>query len=93
MLQAHFSKFVTQLADSALQKIYVAIQHIIDMNMQIASAAEEQSLVTEEINNNTVKTKDLLTQVSDGAAESNIAMKVQIENVREQSEILSKFVV
>ncbi len=63
------------------------------MNMQIASAAEEQSLVTEEINNNTVKTKDLSTQVSDGAAESNIAMKVQIENVREQNEILSKFVV
>ncbi len=82
-----------QLADSALQKIHVAIQHITDMNMQIASAAEEQSLVAEEINNNTVKIKDLSTQVSDSAEESNIAMQVQTENVREQSEILNKFVV
>ncbi len=82
-----------QLADSALQKIHVAIQHITDMNMQIASAAEEQSLVAEEINNNTVKIKDLSTQVSDSAEESNIAMQVQTENVREQSDILSKFIV
>ena len=53
-----------QLADAALQKIHGAIQHISDMNMQIVSAAEEQSLVAEEINNNTVKIKDLSTQVS-----------------------------
>jgi len=82
-----------ELADEALRKIHVAIQHITDMNMQIASAAEEQSLVAEEINNNTVKIKDLSTQVSDSAEESNIAMQVQTENVREQSEILSKFIV
>lgn len=82
-----------QLADAALHKIHTAIQHITDMNMQIASAAEEQSLVAEEINNNTVKIKDLSTQVSDSAEESNIAMQVQTENVREQSEILGKFIV
>ncbi len=82
-----------KLADEALRKIHVAIQHITDMNMQIASAAEEQSLVAEEINNNTVKIKDLSTQVSDSAEESNIAMQVQTENVREQSEILGKFIV
>lgn len=82
-----------KLADEALRKIHVAIQHITDMNMQIASAAEEQSLVAEEINNNTVKIKDLSTQVSDSAEESNIAMQVQTENVREQGEILSKFIV
>ena len=49
-----------QAADGALQRIRDAIQRISDMNMQIASAAEEQTL--QEINSNTVKIKDLSTQ-------------------------------
>ncbi len=81
------------LADAALQKIYIAIQQISDMNMQIASAAEEQSLVAEEINNNTVKIKDLSTQVSESAGEANIAMQDQTEKVRKQDSILGKFIV
>lgn len=82
-----------QLADTALQRIRQAIQQISDMNLQIASAAEEQSLVAEEINNNTVKIKDLSTQVSESAEEVHIAMQVQVENVREQDAILGKFTV
>jgi len=82
-----------QAADGALQRIRDAIQRISDMNMQIASAAEEQSLVAEEINSNTVKIKDLSTQVADSAEEANMAMKVQTENVREQDAILNKFIV
>ncbi|MGM2749766.1 hypothetical protein ACS2Q0_34485, partial [Bacillus cereus group sp. Bce010] len=77
----------------ALQRIRHAIQQISDMNLQIASAAEQQSLVAEEINSNTVKIKDLSTQVSDSAEEANIAMQVQAENVREQDAILGKFIV
>ena len=82
-----------QVADGALQRIRHAIQQISDMNLQIASAAEQQSLVAEEINSNTVKIKDLSTQVSDSAEEANIAMQVQAENVREQDAILGKFIV
>lgn len=82
-----------QAADGALQRIRDAIQRITDMNMQIASAAEEQSLVAEEINANTVKIKDLSTQVADAAENANIAMQVQTENVREQDDILNKFIV
>ncbi|KLN66107.1 MULTISPECIES: methyl-accepting chemotaxis protein [Vibrio] len=82
-----------QAADGALQRIRDAIQRISDMNMQIASAAEEQSLVAEEINSNTVKIKDLSTQVADSAEEANMAMQVQTENVREQDAILNKFIV
>ncbi|CAM3117644.1 methyl-accepting chemotaxis protein [Vibrio neptunius] len=82
-----------QAANESLQQIRDAIQSITDMNMQIASAAEEQSLVAEEINSNTVKIKDLSTQVSDSAENANIAMQVQTENVREQDAILNKFIV
>lgn len=82
-----------QAADGALQRIRDAIQRITDVNMQIASAAEEQSLVAEEINANTVKIKDLSTQVADAAENANIAMQVQTENVREQDNILNKFIV
>ncbi|MEZ9417357.1 chemotaxis protein, partial [Vibrio sp. 10N.286.49.E1] len=67
-------------ANSSLDRIRDAIQRISDMNIQIASAAEEQSLVAEEINNNTVKIKDLSTQVSNAAQEANTAMQVQTDN-------------
>lgn len=80
-------------ANTALQRIREAIQSISDMNMQIASAAEEQSLVAEEINSNTLKIKDLSEQVSEGANSANIAMQAQTDNVREQGSILSKFIV
>ncbi|MCW8334505.1 methyl-accepting chemotaxis protein [Vibrio paucivorans] len=82
-----------QAANASLQRIRDSIQQISNMNLQIASAAEEQSLVAEEINNNTVKIKDLSTQVADSAENANIAMQVQTENVREQDAILNKFIV
>jgi methyl-accepting chemotaxis protein len=82
-----------QEANGALERIRDAIQRISDMNMQIASAAEEQSLVAEEINTNTVKIKDLSEQVAEAAGNSSIAMDVQSENIRDQNGILDKFVV
>ncbi|WP_341661092.1 methyl-accepting chemotaxis protein [Vibrio sp.] len=78
-------------ANNALNTIRDAIQSISDMNIQIASAAEEQSLVAEEINSNTVKIKDLSEQVSEAAGNANIAMQAQTENIREQDAILNKF--
>ncbi|MGR5130950.1 methyl-accepting chemotaxis protein [Vibrio alfacsensis] len=82
-----------ELAKCALQRIRDAIQHISDMNLQIASAAEEQSLVAEEINNNTVNIKDLSTQVADSANRTNDAMQAQHKDVRKQDEILNRFTV
>lgn len=82
-----------QEADGALERIRVAIQQISDMNMQIASAAEEQSLVAEEINSNTIKIKDLSEQVASAADGANDAMTIQINTVRAQDEIMNKFVV
>ncbi|TKF21707.1 methyl-accepting chemotaxis protein [Vibrio genomosp. F6] len=82
-----------QQANGSLERIRGAIEQISDMNIQIASAAEEQSLVAEEINNNTVKIKDLSTLVADAAEGANAAMQVQISNVRQQDELLNKFIV
>ncbi|MGF1741560.1 methyl-accepting chemotaxis protein [Vibrio profundum] len=82
-----------QLANTSLSQIRDAIQQISDMNLQIASAAEEQSLVAEEINNNTVKIKDLSTTVAESADGANMAMQAQRENVKEQEAILNRFIV
>ena len=78
---------------NALDQIYDAIKRINDMNIQIASAAEEQSLVAEEINSNTVKIKDLSVQVSEAAQETNRATEEQTRSVRDQNVILDKFIV
>ncbi|MCK6265435.1 methyl-accepting chemotaxis protein [Vibrio sp. ZSDE26] len=82
-----------QAANSSLESIREAIQQISDMNLQIASAAEEQSLVAEEINNNTVKIKDLSTQVADSAENTSLAMQTQKENIHQQDALLNKFIV
>jgi methyl-accepting chemotaxis protein len=78
-------------AGEALNQIYGAIKRINDMNIQIASAAHEQSIVAEEINTNTLKIKDLSVQVSDAAQRTNEAIQLQITSVRDQNEILEKF--
>ncbi|RQW64069.1 methyl-accepting chemotaxis protein [Vibrio viridaestus] len=83
----------SQFANEALVKIRGAIQQINDMNMQIASAAEQQSLVAEEINNNTFKIKDLSSQVAESAEISNKQTQEQASKVREQDNLLNKFVV
>ena len=80
-------------ANQSLLLIREAIQRITDMTVQIASAAEEQSLVAEEINNNTVNIKDLSNKVSDSANRTNEAMQAQYKNVAEQDEILNRFIV
>ncbi|HFQ4838933.1 TPA: methyl-accepting chemotaxis protein [Vibrio vulnificus] len=82
-----------QQADASLQAIRSIIHRITDMNLQIASAAEEQSLVAEEINSNTIRIKDLSTHVSESASSSNVAMQKQSENVGKQDKLLDRFIV
>ena len=52
-----------------LQQISQAISMISDMATQIASAAEEQSLVTSEINTNTESVRELSNGLAQDAAE------------------------
>lgn len=80
-----------QLADSALERIRQSIEQISDMNAQIASAAQEQSHVAEEINQNAVKIKTLSTSVVDLAQDSSDAMEKQRSHTESQKSILDRF--
>lgn len=57
--------------DNALNTIQQAIQSINDMNTQISSAAEEQSAVVEEINQNVVRVHDMAEKASVGAKQTS----------------------
>ncbi|MDW6001538.1 methyl-accepting chemotaxis protein [Vibrio mangrovi] len=83
----------SHVANEALQRIRDAIQQISDMNIQIASAAEEQSLVAEEINNNMVKIKDISGEVAESAKGASHATQSQVDKVHQQEKILNQFIV
>ena len=73
-------KTVTQAAEAGatLQSITEAVDHITQMNEQIASAAEEQSSVAEEINRNVVNVRDIAENTVSNAnqtAQSSTALK------------------
>ncbi len=63
---------VQQAAQAAisLEAITQAVATINDMNIQIASAAEEQSATTEEINRNVVNISQIAEQTAQGAQET-----------------------
>jgi len=67
-------------AGDALGEILALIAHISDMNTQLASATEEQSLVTEEINRNICSITEL-TEVSVQANESNRCAAVSLQDI------------
>ncbi|RJG14594.1 methyl-accepting chemotaxis protein [Pseudomonas cavernicola] len=68
--QAQSSVSQVELAVTALRRISDAVGVITDMNLQIASAAEEQSSVAEEINRNVASIRDVTESISVQADES-----------------------
>jgi methyl-accepting chemotaxis protein len=83
----------SQQANATNELISESIRQITDMNLQIASAAEEQSQVAEEMNRNTSNIRDLSQQVMDNASQTNKAMKTQVKQVGDQENLLSQFIV
>ncbi|PKH58422.1 chemotaxis protein [Shewanella sp. Choline-02u-19] len=81
------------MANDTLKEIRKSIQDITDMNLQIASAAEEQSQVAEEMNKNTSNIKDLTMEVADNATQANAAMVTQMKQVKQQEALLNQFIV
>ncbi|WP_044556052.1 methyl-accepting chemotaxis protein [Shewanella piezotolerans] len=80
-------------ANDTLEDIRQSIQEITDMNLQIASAAEEQSQVAEEMNKNTANIKDLTVEVAENANQADVAMVTQMKQVKEQETLLNQFIV
>ncbi|MGC9492557.1 methyl-accepting chemotaxis protein [Vibrio genomosp. F10] len=82
-----------QTANHALEDIRHAISSITEMNIQIASAAEEQSLVAEEINNNTVSIKDLSDRVTEKSTHTSQQVLKQSAHIEDQNKQLNQFIV
>lgn len=70
---AKFTATEAQKAGDALADITKSVDLINDMNAQIATASEEQSSVTEEINRNITNISDISNQTTLGAEQSSVA--------------------
>lgn len=80
-----------QEAGQAMAAILGLIAHISDMNTQLASATEEQSLVTEEINRNICNISEL-TEVSVKANDSNSRAAQSLQDIsQDMSHTLGQF--
>ncbi|VXB88403.1 Chemotaxis protein [Pseudomonas sp. 8AS] len=78
-------------ANDMLGRIREAITRINDMNLQIATAAEEQSATTEEINRNTTNIRDISHEVAGGAEQQVRQCAVMVEQVGQQDRLLGRF--
>lgn len=70
-------------ATEALAKITAAIEQISDMATQIASAAEEQRAVTDEVGRNIQATKDVSDELSDSSVKAN-QVASELKQIAEQ---------
>ena len=78
-------------ASTSLNEIRASIDAINGMNVQIATAAEEQSMTTKEINQNTQNIRNISQSVSDRAMSQEGLCKVMVELTEQQEQALAKF--
>ncbi len=83
----------TLLANEMLKDISNSVTEIMDRNIQIAAAIEEQSVVIEEINKNTNHINDISVQVSDFSKEQFQTNETLVDEVNQQQALLAKFTV
>jgi aerotaxis receptor len=78
-------------AGKALEDITMAIGKISDMNSQIATAAEEQSAVAEEINSNVSAINELSQSTADEAYKNGEISQKLIHETRRQQQLVAQF--
>ncbi|MCB1924408.1 MAG: methyl-accepting chemotaxis protein [Gammaproteobacteria bacterium] len=78
-------------ANESLQKIKLAMTRIREMNTQIATAAEEQGAVANEINRNVFSINNLSAQSADGAVELAHASAAQAGLAEQLKSITAQF--
>lgn len=82
---------LAQQAGESLDEITSAIASITDMNVQIASAAEEQSAVAEEINRNVVNITQIADETAGGARETTDTSQALARMAVELRDMINKF--
>jgi methyl-accepting chemotaxis protein len=78
-------------AGELLAEIAVGVSSISDRNMQIATAAEEQSAVAEDINRNVMEINDVAIQVSAGADQTAATSRELARLAEHQQVVVSRF--
>nr|WP_223461166.1 methyl-accepting chemotaxis protein [Pseudomonas sp. A-R-26] len=78
-------------AAEALETITQAVSVINDMNTQIASAAEEQSAVADDINRNVINIGQVANEVAGGADESSAASANLTRLAEQQRRLINQF--
>nr|WP_095192949.1 methyl-accepting chemotaxis protein [Pseudomonas sp. Irchel 3A7] len=78
-------------AAQALETITQAVSVINDMNTQIASAAEEQSAVADDINRNVINIGQVANEVAGGADESSAASADLTKLAEQQRRLINQF--
>ncbi|MEK1908345.1 MAG: methyl-accepting chemotaxis protein [Pseudomonas sp.] len=79
------------IAAEALESITQAVSVINDMNTQIASAAEEQSAVAEDINRNVTNIGQVAAEVAGGADEASQASAELTKLAEQQRRLINQF--
>jgi methyl-accepting chemotaxis protein len=90
-LEASQSVQYVQLAVEALRDIASGVETIAGMNLQIASAAEEQSAVSEEVNRNVSTIRDVTERLTLRAEESARISRSLDELANQQQILMSSF--
>ncbi|MCH8497851.1 MAG: methyl-accepting chemotaxis protein [Marinobacter sp.] len=78
-------------ANKALQAIADAMTTINNMTVQIASAAEEQSSVTEEMNRSISRINEVANETAQGAQENNLTAQNLVQLAEKLKQITSQF--
>jgi methyl-accepting chemotaxis protein len=68
-----------------------AVDTINDMNLQIATAAEEQNAVSEEINRNLVAIQHIVEQLSQAAEESELTTRDLVDTGHHLKDLVTQF--
>ncbi|MFJ1570357.1 MULTISPECIES: methyl-accepting chemotaxis protein [unclassified Pseudomonas] len=89
--QAQDSAQQMEQAMPALQRIGEAVAVITDMNLQIASAAEEQSAVAEEVNRNVAGIRDVTDSLAGQADESARISQALNHLANQQQALMAQF--